>query len=307
MTGSDHPTVGKALITAAGLATRWLPATKAQPKEMLPLVDKPAIQYVVEETISAGITDIVMITSRGKPSLENHFDRSFELEHYLAERGKTDLLAEVQQISDMAEIHYVRQKEPRGLGHAIWVGRQHIGREPFAVLLADDIMHASSPLLRRMLDAHRRTGATILALKQVSDEEISSLGCAVVEPWGDDPSFVRVTSVVEKPPPGTAPSNLAVIGRYVLTPGIFAALERTPLGAGGELQLTDGIGQLMKEEPVGGVVFETGRYDVGNKLDFLKATIELALEREDLGPPLRQFLVQTLGGELGGATPGAGA
>jgi UTP--glucose-1-phosphate uridylyltransferase len=295
VTETNDRTVRKALITAAGLATRWLPATKAQPKEMLPLVDKPAIQYVVEETIAAGITDILMITSRGKPSLENHFDRSFELEHYLAERGKTDLLEEVRQISDMAEIHYVRQKEPRGLGHAIWVGRQHIGRQPFAVLLADDIMHSSSPLLRRMLSAHEETGATILALKLVSDEEISSLGCAVVEPWGDDPDFVRVTSVVEKPAPGTNPSNLAVIGRYVLTPGIFPALERTPLGAGGELQLTDGIAQLMKEEAVGGVVFETGRFDVGNKLDFLKATIELALEREDLGPPLRQFLLETLG------------
>ena len=290
MTGTNAKSVRKALITAAGLATRWLPATKAQPKEMLPLVDKPAIQYVVEETIAAGIQDIVMITSRGKRSLEDHFDRSFELEHYLAEKGKTDLLAEVREIADMADIHYVRQKEPRGLGHAVWVGREHIGNEAFAVLLADDIMHSSSPLLRDMLAAHARTGVSILALKRVSEEEISSLGCAEIEPWGDDPAFVRVTSVVEKPAPGTAPSDLAVIGRYVLTPGIFAALERTPLGAGGELQLTDGIGQLMKEEAVGGVVFETGRYDVGNKLDFLKATIELALEREDLGPPLREFL-----------------
>ena len=295
MTGTNDKSVRKALITAAGLATRWLPATKAQPKEMLPLVDKPAIQYVVEETIAAGIQDIVMITSRGKRSLEDHFDRSFELEHYLAERGKTELLAEVREIADMADIHYVRQKEPRGLGHAVWVGREHIGNEAFAVLLADDIMHSSSPLLRDMLAAHQRTGASILALKRVSDEEISSLGCAEIEAWGHDPAFVRVTSVVEKPAPGTAPSNLAVIGRYVLTPGIFAALERTPLGAGGELQLTDGIGQLMKEEAVGGVVFETGRFDVGNKLDFLKATIELALEREDLGPPLREFLAGIFG------------
>ena len=296
MTGTNDKSVRKALITAAGLATRWLPATKAQPKEMLPLVDKPAIQYVVEETIAAGIQDIVMITSRGKRSLEDHFDRSFELEHYLAERGKTELLAEVREISDMADIHYVRQKEPRGLGHAVWVGREHIGNAAFAVLLADDIMHPSSPLLGRMLEAHSTTGASVLALKRVTDEEISSLGCAEVEAWGDDPSFVRVTNVVEKPAPGTAPSNLAVIGRYVLNPGIFAALERTPLGAGGELQLTDGIGQLMKEEPVGGVIFEKGRYDVGNKLDFLKATIELALERDDLGPPLRAFLAQVVSG-----------
>jgi UTP--glucose-1-phosphate uridylyltransferase len=287
--------VRKAVITAAGLATRWLPATKAQPKEMLPLVDKPAIQYVVEETIRCGIQDIVMITSRGKRSLEDHFDRSFELEHYLEAKGKPELLAEVRAISDMADIHYVRQKEPKGLGHAVWVGREHVGQEPFALLLADDIMHPSSPLLSEMVQAHGRTGAAVLALKAVSPEEISSYGCAEVEGDVEDGALVRVRSIVEKPAAGTAPSNLAVIGRYVLTPRIFTALESITPGAGGELQLTDGIALLMQEEPVYGIVFEKGRFDVGNKLDFFKASIELALEREDLGPPLLEFMSDMVG------------
>lgn len=283
----------KAVITAGGLATRWLPATKAQPKEMLPLVDKPAIQYVVEETIAAGIQDILMITSRGKRSLEDHFDRSYELEHYLEARHKPELLAEVRHISDMADIHYVRQKEPKGLGHAVSVAREHVGDASFALLLADDIMHPDSPLLREMVAAHERTGASVLALKEVSPAEISSYGCAEVEPAdGADAHLVRVTGLVEKPPPGSAPSNLMVVGRYVLTPGIFSKLEETTPGAGGELQLTDGLSLLMKDEPVYGMVFDKGRFDVGNKLDFFKANIELALERDDLGPPLREFLAE---------------
>jgi UTP--glucose-1-phosphate uridylyltransferase len=285
--------VRKAVITAAGMGTRFLPASKAQPKEMLPLVDKPAIQYVVEECIAAGIEDLVMITSRGKRSLEDHFDRSFELEHHLETSGKLDLLKEVRAIADMADIHYVRQKEPRGLGHAVWVGREHVGQAPFALLLGDDIMHASSPLLRDMVAAHARTGASILALKEVSKDEISAYGAAAVEPF--DGALVRVTGTVEKPEPGTEPSNLAVIGRYVLTPGIFDALERTSPGRGGEIQLTDGIGLLMQAEPVYGLVFESGRYDVGNTLGFLKANIELALDREDLGPALREFMSGLVG------------
>ena len=283
----------KAVITAAGMGTRFLPASKAQPKEMLPLVDKPAIQYVVEECIAAGIGDLVMITSRGKRSLEDHFDRSFELEHHLEAAGKLELLAEVRAIAEMADIHYVRQKEPRGLGHAVWVGREHVGGEPFALLLGDDIMHASSPLLRDMVAAHARTGASVLALKEVSKDEISSYGSAAVEPY--EGALVRVTGTVEKPEPGTEPSNLAVIGRYVLTPGIFEALERTSPGRGGEIQLTDGIALLMENEPVYGLVFESGRYDVGNTLGYLKANIELALDRADLGPALREFMAGLVG------------
>ena len=287
--------MNKAVITAAGLGTRFLPASKSQPKEMLPLVDTPAIQYVVEEAISAGLGDILMITSRGKRSLEDHFDRSFELEHHLQAKDKLELLEQIRAIAEMADIHYVRQKEPRGLGHAVWVAREHVGNDACAVLLGDDIMRSDSPLLKDMLAAHASTGASVLALKEVSKEEISAYGCAEVDP--EDGSLVRVRSIVEKPDPSEAPSNLAVIGRYVLNPEIFACLDRTPPGRGGEIQLTDGIALLMEEQPVYGVVFETGRYDVGNKLDYLKAGIELALERPDLGPPLREFLRELVGGD----------
>ena len=282
----------KAVITAAGLGTRFLPASKSQPKEMLPLVDTPAIQYVVEEAIASGLDDLLIITSRGKRSLEDHFDRSFELEHHLEAKGKLDLLAQMRAIAELADVHYVRQKEPRGLGHAVSVARGHVGHEPFAVMLGDDIMRADSPLLRDMLEAHARTGASVLALLEVSKEEISSYGCAEIDPV--DGALVQVRSVVEKPDPEDAPTNLAVIGRYVLTPGIFDTIDRTPPGRGGEIQLTDAIGLLMSEEPVYGVIFESGRYDVGNKLDYLKATIELALERPDLGPPLRAFLQELM-------------
>ena len=289
------------MITAAGMGTRFLPASKAQPKEMLPLVDTPAIQYVVEEAIAAGLGDILLITSRGKRSLEDHFDRSFELEHHLEEKGKHDLLDQVRAIGHIADIHYVRQKEARGLGHAVSVASEHVGEQPFALLLGDDIMRAESPLLRDMLAAHAERGASVLALKAVSREEIASYGCAQVEGVDGAPvadgALVHVRGIVEKPEPEAAPSNLAVIGRYVLTPGIFECLERTEPGRGGEIQLTDGIALLMKEEPVYGIVFEKGRFDVGNKLDYLKANIELALERPDLGPPLRAFLRELVGGE----------
>ena len=278
------------VIPAAGLGTRFLPASKAQPKEMLPVVDKPAIQYVVEEAVGVGIRDILIITGRGKRSLEDHFDRSFELEAELASKDKVDLLEEVRAIADMADIHYVRQGEPKGLGHAVGVARQHVGTEPFAVMLGDDIMHETSTVLEDMLDIYCRYGRSVVALKEVARSEVSSYGCARVEHVEE--GLVRLLEVVEKPAPEDAPSNLAVMGRYVFTPEIFDALEQVEAGSGGEIQLTDAIGLLLKEQTVYGHVFEHGRYDIGNKLDYLRATVELALEREDLGPDFRAFLVE---------------
>jgi UTP--glucose-1-phosphate uridylyltransferase len=278
------------VIPAAGLGTRFLPASKAQPKEMLPVVDKPAIQYVVEEAVRAGIRDILIITGRGKRSLEDHFDRSFELEAELASKDKCDLLDEVRAIADMADIHYVRQGEPRGLGHAVGVARQHVGSEPFVVMLGDDIMHDESRVLEDMLAIYERYGRSVVALKEVARHEVSSYGCARPEPVEE--GLVRLLGLVEKPEPEDAPSNLAVMGRYVFTPEIFDALDEVEPGAGGEIQLTDAIGLLLKEQTVYGHVFEEGRYDIGNKLDYLRATVELALEREDLGPAFRSFLVE---------------
>ena len=284
--------VKKAVIPAAGLGTRFLPASKAQPKEMLPLVDKPAIQYVVEEAVASGITDILVITGRGKRSLEDHFDRSFELEYYLEKGGKEEELAQMRAIADMADIHYVRQGEPRGLGHAVSVAREHVGGQPFVVLLGDDIMHEKAGILPGMLAAHERTGSSILALKKVAREEISLYGSAAAEPAGDN--LVRVHDIVEKPPPDEAPSDLGVMGRYVLTPEIFDAIDETPPGRGGEIQLTDAIKRLLATQPVYGYVFTYGRYDVGNKLDYLRATVEFALERDDLGPEFRAYLYKLL-------------
>ena len=284
--------VKKAVIPAAGLGTRFLPASKAQPKEMLPLVDKPAIQYVVEEAVAAGITDILVITGRGKRSLEDHFDRSFELEYYLEKAGKEEELAQMRAIADMAEIHYVRQGEPLGLGHAVSVAREHVGGQPFVVLLGDDIMHEKAGILSGMLAAYERTGNSILALKKVAREEISLYGSAAAEPVGDN--LVRVHDIVEKPTPDEAPSDLGVMGRYVLTPEIFDAIDETPPGRGGEIQLTDAIKHLLAIQPVYGYVFTYGRYDVGNKLDYLRATVEFALEREDLGPEFRAYLHKLL-------------
>jgi len=278
------------VIPAAGLGTRFLPASKAQPKEMLPVGDKPAIQYVVEEAVRAGIRDILIITGRGKRSLEDHFDRSFELEAELASKDKCDLLDEVRAIADMADIHYVRQGEPRGLGHAVGVARQHVGSEPFVVMLGDDIMHDESRVLEDMLAIYERYGRSVVALKEVARHEVSSYGCARPEPVEE--GLVRLLGLVEKPEPEDAPSNLAVMGRYVFTPEIFDALDEVEPGAGGEIQLTDAIGLLLKEQTVYGHVFEEGRYDIGNKLDYLRATVELALEREDLGPAFRSFLVE---------------
>jgi len=282
----------KAVIPAAGLGTRFLPATKAQPKEMLPLVDKPAIQYVVEEAVSVGITDILVITGRGKRSLEDHFDRSFELEYYLAAGGKEAELEEMRSIAEMANIHYVRQGEPRGLGHAVLVASEHVGNLPFAVLLGDDIMHPGAGILAGMLKTYEQYGHSVVALKEVIPRDISYYGCAAVKPLHDN--LVQVEDLVEKPTPEEAPSNLAVMGRYVFGPEIFDVLASTKPGRGGEIQLTDAIKALAEREPVYGWTFRDGRFDVGNKLDWLQATVELALEREDIGPPFRKFLVEHL-------------
>jgi UTP--glucose-1-phosphate uridylyltransferase len=266
--------VRKAVIPAAGLGTRFLPASKSQPKEMLPVVDKPSIQYVVEEAVAAGITDILVITGRGKRAIEDHFDRNFELEFYLEQKGKHELLKEVQSTSEMADIHYIRQTDPLGLGHAVRVAREHVGDEPFAVLLGDDIMVDDAHLLRSMIDVHSRYGRSVLALKEVTRDEISAYGCAEPEPIEE--GLVKVRSVV---------------GRYVFTPEIFDAIDRIEPGAGGELQLTDAIGLLLETQTVYGRTFEHGRYDIGQKIDFLRANVELALDRPDLGPELEAFLV----------------
>ncbi len=280
--------VRKAVIPAAGLGTRFLPATKAQPKEMLPLIDKPAIQYVVEEAVSAGLTEILIVTGRGKRSIEDHFDRSLELEHFLESKGKFDELKQVREISDMAEIHYIRQKDPLGLGHAVSVAEAFVGGEPFAVLLGDDIMADRNPLLADMLDVHERYGRSVIAVTEVSRDEVSLYGIAETE--FVEERLARVLSLVEKPEPDEAPSNLAVIGRYVLTPEVFDRLRETSPGRGGEIQLTDAIALLSEQQAVYAWVFEGGRFDVGNKLEYLKASIELAIDREDLGEGLRAYL-----------------
>jgi UTP--glucose-1-phosphate uridylyltransferase len=280
--------VRKAVIPAAGLGTRFLPATKAQPKEMLPLLDKPAIQYVIEEAVRVGITDILIITGRGKRSIEDHFDRSIELEHFLESRGKFDELKQVREITDMASIHYIRQRDPLGLGHAVAVAEEHVGDEPFAVLLGDDIMTESNPLLAEMLRVHDRYGRSVLAAMEVSRDDVSLYGC--IEPEFVEERLARVISIVEKPTPENAPSNLAAIGRYVLTPEIFDTLRHLEPGVGGEVQLTDAINALAQEQAVYAHVFEGGRFDIGNKLDYVKATIEIAIDREDLGKDLKRWL-----------------
>ena len=283
--------IRKAVIPAAGKGTRFLPATKSQPKEMLPIVDKPAIQFVVEEAVRAGIDDILVITGQGKKTLEDHFDRSFDLEATLEASGKFDLLKQVREIADMASIHYVRQGEARGLGHAVSMARQHVGNEAFAVMLGDDIMIETARVLEGMLEVHERYGASVVAVKQVTRREISAYGSATPEAVDGEDNLVRIRDVVEKPEPDEAPSTLAVIGRYVFTPDIFDVLDRTEPGAGGEIQLTDAIKALADDQPVYGYVFEHGRYDAGDKLDYLRATVELALDRHDLGPAFQEILV----------------
>jgi UTP--glucose-1-phosphate uridylyltransferase len=284
--------VRKAVIPAAGLGTRFLPATKATPKEMLPLVDKPGIQYVVEEAVAAGIDDILIVTGRSKKSVEDHFDRTPELEAALAQGGKDELAAQMREISDLAHVHFVRQDEPRGLGHAVGMARYHVGDEPFAVLLPDDLMVEGSTLLADMVEACAVTGGSVIALKRFPPDQISSYG--VVEPAGEPTpeGYVPVRGLVEKPPAADAPSDLAIMGRYVLTPAVFDHIAALRPGAGGELQLTDALMALCQHEPFHGVVFDTGRFDTGNKLDWLRATVEVALHHDELGKPFRDVLTE---------------
>jgi UTP--glucose-1-phosphate uridylyltransferase len=289
MSTSSRP-VRKAVIPAAGLGTRFLPATKAQPKEMLPIIDKPAIQYVVEEAVAAGITDILVITGRGKRSVADHFDRHPELEHELEATGKHEALEHVRSIADLANIHYVRQGEPRGLGHAVGMAAAFVGDEPFAVLLPDDLMVDDGRLLKGMIEAYQREGGSVVAFMDVPREEIKAYGCADPEPDEVAPGLVRLRRMVEKPNPEDAPSTLAATGRYVFSPSIFACIDRVQPGALGEIQLTDAIAMLIEREPVFGRVFSEGRHDVGKPLDMLKATIEIAATRPDMGPDLRRWL-----------------
>ena len=285
-------TVRKAVIPAAGLGTRFLPATKAQPKEMLPVVDKPAIQYVVEEAVRAGIDDILIITGRGKGSLEDHFDRNVELELELEQRGKLEALKEIRALEDLAHFHYVRQGDPLGLGHAVSVARNHVGDNPFVVLLGDDIIDERLPLLEGMIETYERLGSSVIALMEVVDPSL--YGCARTEPVGEN--LVRILDIVEKPAMKDAPSKLAVMGRYVFTPDIFDTIARVQPGVGGEIQLTDAIALLLSEQKVYGYTFSHGRYDTGNKLDYLRATVELAARRDDLGPEFRAFLSEFVRG-----------
>ncbi|MBV9180383.1 MAG: UTP--glucose-1-phosphate uridylyltransferase GalU [Acidobacteria bacterium] len=287
-------TVCKVVFPAAGLGTRFLPATKAQPKEMLPLVDKPIIQYGVEEALAAGCNQIIMVTGRGKSAIEDHFDVSFELEKILDEKKKTDLLRVVREISDMIHVAYVRQKEALGLGHAVLTARELVGREPFAVLLADDVIDAQVPVLKQMIDVFEKTQSSVLATQIVEGEAISAYGVLDVKPVDgqSDGRLYEVFNMVEKPPVEEAPSNLAIIGRYILTPTIFDVLTQTQMGKGGEIQLTDGLRLLLKREKVYAYVYEGKRHDTGDKLGFLKATIEFALKRDDLGGALKEYLRQ---------------
>jgi UTP--glucose-1-phosphate uridylyltransferase len=280
--------VRKAVIPAAGLGTRFLPATKAQPKEMLPVVDRPAIQYVVEEAVAAGIDDILVVTSRDKRSIEDHFDRNVELEHQLQDKGKDADLAQIRELAELADIHFVRQGEALGLGHAVAVARKHVGDQPFAVMLGDDIMVDDAALLRSMIDVYEQRRASVLALLEVPPQDISAYGCVAGEEVQE--GLVRIRGIVEKPAPEDAPSNLAVVGRYVLTPDVFDALDETEPGVGGEIQLTDAIAALVDQGEVYGRPFDRGRYDIGKKIDFLRATVEIALSRDDLGPEFARFL-----------------
>ncbi|WP_209122899.1 UTP--glucose-1-phosphate uridylyltransferase GalU [Alkalihalobacillus sp. BA299] len=288
--------VRKAIIPAAGLGTRFLPATKAMPKEMLPIVDKPTIQYIIEEAIESGIEDIIIVTGKGKRSIEDHFDHSFELEQNLLEKGKLELLNEVQKSSKLVDIHYIRQKEPKGLGHAIWCARKFIGNEPFAVLLGDDIVRAEKPCLQQMMEQYERYNASIIGVQHVKDEEVSRYGIVDASPIGE--RFYNVSSLVEKPKQEEAPSNLAILGRYILSPKIFDILGHQKPGTGGEIQLTDAISGLNEYEAVYAYDFEGIRYDVGEKMGFIQTTIEFALQREDLKHNLLEYLSKVMEKEL---------
>jgi UTP--glucose-1-phosphate uridylyltransferase len=285
--------VRKVVFPAAGLGTRFLPATKASPKEMLPIVDKPIIQYGVEEALQSGIQNIIIVTGRGKSAIEDHFDVSFELEDMLEKRGKKDLLAIVRGISDMIDVAYIRQKEALGLGHAVLRARELVGDEPFAVVLADDVIEADIPCLKQLLDVYNFFNAPVLAVMEVSPEEISSYGAIAAEPVshnGATGQVYRIHDLIEKPKASEAPSNLAIIGRYVLTPEIFDSLTSIKPGSGGEIQLTDALRHLLHSRPIYACKFQGARYDAGDRLGFLKATVEYALRRKDLGGPFREYL-----------------
>jgi len=282
--------VCKAVFPAAGLGTRFLPATKAQPKEMLPLVDKPIIQYGVEEALAAGCNQIIMVTGRGKTAIEDHFDHSFELERILEEKGKKELLKVVRQISDMIHVAYVRQKEALGLGHAVLTARELVGDEPFAVLLADDVIDAEEPVLKQMMRVFEEKQCSVIATQIVEGPAISAYGVIDAKAADGNGRLYQVHNMVEKPALKDAPSNLAIIGRYILTPAVFDVLTRTQVGAGGELQLTDALKLLLTQEKMYAYVYEGKRHDTGDKLGFLKATIEFALKRDDLGGPMREYL-----------------
>jgi UTP--glucose-1-phosphate uridylyltransferase len=283
--------VRKAIIPAAGLGTRFLPATKAMPKEMLPIVDKPTIQYIVEEAVESGIEDIIIVTGKGKRAIEDHFDHSFELEHSLLEKGKLDLLSAVQKSSKMVDIHYIRQKEARGLGHAVWCARKFVGDEPFAVLLGDDIVQsAHKPCLQQMMEQYERYNTSIIGVKRVPEDEVSRYG--IVDAMEIKERLYSVNHLVEKPAKDVAPSNLAIMGRYILNPKIFEILDLQTPGAGGEIQLTDAIARLNQHEAVYAYEFEGVRYDVGEKLGFIKTTIEFALQRADLRDALLTYMKQ---------------
>jgi UTP--glucose-1-phosphate uridylyltransferase len=285
--------VRKAVFPAAGWGTRFLPATKAQPKEMLPLVDKPVIQYAVEEAVAAGIEQVIIVTSSQKRAIEDHFDLSYELEHLLEERGDIDMLRQIRRISDLAQISYVRQKEQLGLGHAVLVTKEIVGHEPFAVILSDDVVVGERPCIGQLIHAYNQTHSSVVAVMEVPREETSRYGVIAAERL-EDPidhgRLHRVTRLVEKPDPVDAPSNLAIIGRYVLTPKIFEKLEQTPRGAGGEIQLTDAIEALMIEQQVFAYEFEGTRYDAGTPMGWLQASVELALQRPDLEAEFRTYL-----------------
>ncbi|AEI11086.1 UTP--glucose-1-phosphate uridylyltransferase GalU [Cellulomonas gilvus] len=295
-------TIHKAVIPAAGLGTRFLPATKSTPKEMLPVVDKPAIQYVVEEAVAAGLDDVLLITGRSKRTLADHFDAVPELEAALEAKGDTERLAKVRESTDLAHVHFVRQGQPRGLGHAVLQAKHHVGDEPFAVLLGDDLIDERDELLTTMLALQERVGGSVIALLEVPPEQISAYGCAAVEALpGEDADTVRITGLVEKPPVDEAPSNLAIIGRYVLHPAVFEVLESTAPGRGGEIQLTDALATLMdlpaeQGGGVTGVVFRGRRYDTGDRLDYLKAVVKIAVDRPDLGPDFKAWLTDYAAG-----------
>ncbi|MGK7344189.1 MAG: UTP--glucose-1-phosphate uridylyltransferase GalU [Candidatus Nitrospinota bacterium M3_3B_026] len=281
--------ITKAVFPVAGMGTRFLPATKASPKEMLPLVDKPLIQYVVEEAVASGATEMILVTGRGKNAIEDHFDKAVELESFLEEKGKKKLLDIVRGISDMCDFCYIRQKEPLGLGHAILRAKDVVGNEPFAVLLGDDIIHTGGrPGIGQLMDVFEKRKASVIAVERVPEENVSAYGVIDAEPVAD--GLYRIKGMVEKPPRDKAPSNLAIIGRYVLAPNIFDYIENTAPDAKGEIQLTTALNSMLKDHPIYALEFEGNRYDAGDKLGFLKATVEFALRREDLGAKFREYL-----------------